>query len=103
MQHSSDAHRARDAAAPSNGSNGHSGGGERGGRLYLWFPVGTAMRKVRTYLRRIDRAFHTAASGALSVDASDGYPDELLSSSRRCSRATRPPTPAVSTRSARAT
>lgn len=71
MEYATDAHRARDAAAPSNG-HGDSG------RLYLWFPVGSALRKVRTYLRRIDREFHTAATGALSVDAPDGYPEELL-------------------------
>lgn len=71
MQQSSDALRARDAAAPRNGQ-------VVVGRLYLWFPVGSAMRKVRTYMRRIDREFHTAATDALSVDASDGYPEELL-------------------------
>src|SRR5579885_22847 len=72
MEHSSDAHRARDAAAPSSGQDA------RGGRLYLWFPVGSALRKVRTYLRRIDRDFHSAASGALSVAAPDGYPEDVL-------------------------
>jgi EAL domain-containing protein (putative c-di-GMP-specific phosphodiesterase class I) len=48
------------------------------GRLYFWFPVGLAERKVRQYLRRTDRAFSATLSGALAVDAPDGYPEELL-------------------------
>jgi EAL domain-containing protein (putative c-di-GMP-specific phosphodiesterase class I) len=48
------------------------------GRLYFWFPVGLAERKVRQYLRRTDRAFSATFSGALAVAAPDGYPEELL-------------------------
>jgi EAL domain-containing protein (putative c-di-GMP-specific phosphodiesterase class I) len=48
------------------------------GRLYLWFPVGLAMRKVRSYLARVDREFVGTPTGALSVDAPDGYPWELV-------------------------
>jgi len=48
------------------------------GRLYLWFPVGLALRKVRTYLRRVDWTVGTAPSGALMVESPNGYPEELL-------------------------
>lgn len=48
------------------------------GRLFLWFPVGLAARTVSHYLRRIDRAFSTTSTGALTVDAPEGYPAELL-------------------------
>jgi EAL domain-containing protein (putative c-di-GMP-specific phosphodiesterase class I) len=36
------------------------------------------MRKVRRYLREIDCTFGTSSTGAMVVDAPDGYPDELL-------------------------
>lgn len=48
------------------------------GRLFLWFPVGLALQKVRRYLRRLDRAVATTPTGALAVDAPEGYPEELL-------------------------
>ena len=48
------------------------------GRLFLWFPVGLALQKVRRYLRRVDRAVCTTATGALTVGAPEGYPEELL-------------------------
>lgn len=48
------------------------------GRLFLWFPVGLALQKVRRYLRRLDRVVCTTATGALTVDAPEGYPEELL-------------------------
>ncbi len=48
------------------------------GRLFLWFPVGLALRKVRRYLVQLDRPFTMTATGALTVDAPEGYPEELL-------------------------
>ena len=48
------------------------------GRLYLWLPVGLALKKVRRYLRRLNSSFLTTTTGALSVDAPKGYPEELL-------------------------
>jgi EAL domain-containing protein (putative c-di-GMP-specific phosphodiesterase class I) len=54
--------------------NGTSGAGQ----LHVWFPVGLAMRKVRTYLRRTDRPFSVTPTGALAVASPDGYPEELL-------------------------
>lgn len=48
------------------------------GRLFLWFPVGLALRKVRRFLRQTDEHFCTVPTGALVVDAPRGYPDELL-------------------------
>ncbi|MEO6877482.1 MAG: EAL domain-containing protein [Gemmatimonadaceae bacterium] len=48
------------------------------GRLFLWFPVGLAVRTVSQYLRRIERPFVTTTTGALTVDAPDGYPAELM-------------------------
>jgi len=48
------------------------------GRLFLWFPVGLAHRKVRQYLRGIERSFTTTLSGALTVDAPEGFPEELV-------------------------
>lgn len=52
--------------------------GEEPGRLFLWFPVGLALRKVKTYLRRTERTFCTTSTGALTVDAPDGFPEELI-------------------------
>ncbi|HTR77856.1 MAG TPA: EAL domain-containing protein [Gemmatimonadaceae bacterium] len=48
------------------------------GRLFLWFPIGLAMRKVRRYLRDTDRVFGTSSTGALVIDGQAGYPDELI-------------------------
>lgn len=48
------------------------------GRIFFWFPVGLAERKVRQYLRRTDRTFSVTFSGALAVDAPEGYPEDLL-------------------------
>jgi EAL domain-containing protein (putative c-di-GMP-specific phosphodiesterase class I) len=48
------------------------------GRLFLWFPVGLALKKVRRYLRQIDAVFTSMASGALVVSASHGYPVDLI-------------------------
>src|SRR5262245_12790317 len=48
------------------------------GRLFLWFPVGLAYRKVRRYLRRIDLTFVSTATGALVVDAHEGFPEQLV-------------------------
>jgi EAL domain-containing protein (putative c-di-GMP-specific phosphodiesterase class I) len=48
------------------------------GRLFLWFPVGLALKKVSRYLRQIERTFMTTFTGALTVDAPEGYPAELL-------------------------
>src|SRR5581483_9551062 len=48
------------------------------GRLYLWFPVGLALRKVRTYLRRTAWAYATTPTGALAVESHAGYPEELI-------------------------
>lgn len=53
-------------------------GASNPGRLYLWFPVGLAYRKVRTYLRRTAWTFDDTPTGALAVDAPFGYPEELL-------------------------
>jgi EAL domain-containing protein (putative c-di-GMP-specific phosphodiesterase class I) len=47
-------------------------------RLFLWFPVGFALRKVRQYLLRTERPFATTFSGALTVQAPDGYPEDLV-------------------------
>lgn len=54
-----------------------AGGGDQG-RLFLWFPVGLALRKVRRYLQRVDRTFCTTSTGALTVDAPEGYPEQLI-------------------------
>ncbi|HEY4130842.1 MAG TPA: EAL domain-containing protein [Gemmatimonadaceae bacterium] len=54
---------------------------ERGpayGRLFVWFPVGLAMQKVRRYLRQLDWSFSTTSTGALTIDAPDGYPQDLV-------------------------
>lgn len=48
------------------------------GRLFFWFPVGWAERKVRQYLRRTDRTFSATFTGALAVDAPDGFPEDLV-------------------------
>ncbi|HEY9225801.1 MAG TPA: hypothetical protein VIP11_04090, partial [Gemmatimonadaceae bacterium] len=48
------------------------------GRLFLWFPVGLALRKVRRFLRRIDQTFTSTPTGALVVDAPSGYPEQLI-------------------------
>jgi hypothetical protein len=48
------------------------------GRLFVWLPVGLALRKVRRYLRQAERSFHNTASGALAIDAPAGYPETLL-------------------------
>jgi EAL domain-containing protein (putative c-di-GMP-specific phosphodiesterase class I) len=48
------------------------------GRLFLWFPVGLAHRKVSHFLRTTERPFTTSVSGALVVGAPDGYPEELV-------------------------
>lgn len=48
------------------------------GRLFLWFPVGLALRKVCRYLRQDDRQFTTTSTGALAVCAAEGYPEDLL-------------------------
>ena len=48
------------------------------GRLFLWFPVGLAVRKVGRYLRQIERTFSTTSTGALTIDSPEGYPVELL-------------------------
>jgi EAL domain-containing protein (putative c-di-GMP-specific phosphodiesterase class I) len=64
-----DVARGRDAAVVSTTSPG---------RLFLWFPVGLALRKVRTYLRRTDWAYSTTTTGALAVASPEGYPESLL-------------------------
>ena len=54
---------------------------ERGpefGRLFVWFPVGLAMQKVRRHLRLQGRAFATTSTGALTVDSPFGYPHDLV-------------------------
>ncbi|HTE46111.1 MAG TPA: EAL domain-containing protein, partial [Gemmatimonadaceae bacterium] len=48
------------------------------GRLFLWLPVGLALRKVRRYLRQVDHLFATTDTGALIVESPEGYPGELL-------------------------
>lgn len=48
------------------------------GRLYLWFPVGLAARKVTRYLRQLDRGFTTTMAGALTIETGDSDPEELL-------------------------
>jgi EAL domain-containing protein (putative c-di-GMP-specific phosphodiesterase class I) len=48
------------------------------GRLFIWFPVGLAVRKVRQYLQFVGRRFVRVPSGAIVVDAPEGYPDQLL-------------------------
>lgn len=48
------------------------------GRLYLWFPVGHALRKVRRYLQHAGRSFIATHTGALAVDAPKGYPEDLI-------------------------
>jgi EAL domain-containing protein (putative c-di-GMP-specific phosphodiesterase class I) len=49
-----------------------------GGTLFLWFPVGLAMRKVRRHLRHAGRVFQVSASGAFAVDAPEGFPRGLV-------------------------
>jgi hypothetical protein len=48
------------------------------GRLYLWFPVELAARRVRQHLAQAGCGFNTTWNGAVAVDAPDGYPDELI-------------------------
>lgn len=48
------------------------------GRLFVWFPVGLALKKVRRYLRQANRPFQSTSSGALAIDAPAGCPEELL-------------------------
>src|SRR5690348_28185 len=48
------------------------------GRLFVWLPVGHALRKVRRYLRQADRLFHNTASGAIAIDAPTGCPEGLV-------------------------
>lgn len=64
-------------AVPNRCDDAPQGAGDRG-RLFLWFPVGLALKKVRRYLQRVDRAFCTTSTGALTVDAPEGYPEELI-------------------------
>ncbi|MEP6492709.1 MAG: EAL domain-containing protein [bacterium] len=65
------------ADVPDAGDTGLSQTGEPG-RLFLWFPVGLALHKVRRYLRQVDRLFATTVSGALTVESPEGYPRDLL-------------------------
>jgi EAL domain-containing protein (putative c-di-GMP-specific phosphodiesterase class I) len=51
---------------------------EAGGRLYLWFPVGLAARRVCQHLAQAGCDFQTTWTGALTVDAPNGYPEELI-------------------------
>ena len=51
---------------------------EAGGRLFLWFPVGLAARRVCQHLAQAGCSFETTWTGAVSVDAPAGYPDELI-------------------------
>lgn len=48
------------------------------GRLFVWLPVGHALRKVRRYLRQANRPFQNTASGAMAIDASAGCPEALV-------------------------
>jgi EAL domain-containing protein (putative c-di-GMP-specific phosphodiesterase class I) len=48
------------------------------GRLFLWFPVGLAARRVCQHLAQAGCVFETTWTGAVSVDAPNGRPDELI-------------------------
>jgi hypothetical protein len=48
------------------------------GRLFLWFPVGLAARRVRQHLAQAGCSFDTTWTGAVTVDALDGYPHDLI-------------------------
>jgi EAL domain-containing protein (putative c-di-GMP-specific phosphodiesterase class I) len=48
------------------------------GRLFLWFPVGLAARRVCQHLAQAGCVFETTWTGAVSVDAPNGYPEELI-------------------------
>lgn len=48
------------------------------GRLFLWFPVGMALRKVRRYMLRTERPFSRTFGGAIVLDAPAGPLEELL-------------------------
>ncbi|MDB4877200.1 MAG: ycgG [Gemmatimonadetes bacterium] len=65
-------------AAPFDGCDDAPSRAGEPGRLFLWFPVGLAVRKVSRFLRQIERTFSTTSTGALTVDAPEGYPQELL-------------------------
>ena len=49
-----------------------------GGRLFLWFPVGLAARRVCQHLAQAGCAFNTTWTGAVTVDAPNGYPHDLI-------------------------
>ena len=67
----------RMAAVPDGCDDAPSRSGEPG-RLFLWFPVGLAVRKISRHLRQIERTFTTTSTGALTINAPEGYPVELL-------------------------
>ncbi|HEY4306289.1 MAG TPA: EAL domain-containing protein [Gemmatimonadaceae bacterium] len=48
------------------------------GQLFLWFPVGLAARRVCQHLAQIGCNFNTTWTGAVTVEAPNGYPDELI-------------------------
>jgi hypothetical protein len=48
------------------------------GRLFLWFPVGLAARRVCQHLAQAGCSFDTTWTGAVMVDAPHGDPDELI-------------------------
>lgn len=48
------------------------------GQLYLWFPVGVAERRVRQYLRQIGRVFQITSTGAMRIEAPNGFPSMLI-------------------------
>lgn len=72
-----DAHSALNSAARGACDDAASCSGQAG-RLFVWFPVGLALAKVRRYLRQAERTFCTTSTGALTVDAPHGYPEDLL-------------------------
>jgi len=52
--------------------------GSPAGRLFLWFPVGLAARRVCQHLLQSGRPFDTSWSGAVVVQAPHGYPEQLV-------------------------
>lgn len=67
------------AGGNSSGTIEHVGfDGTQAGRLFLWFPVGLAARRVCQHLTQGALSFRTTWTGAVVVDARGGYPHELI-------------------------
>jgi hypothetical protein len=48
------------------------------GRLFLWFPVALAARRVCQHLAQAGCAFNTTWTGAVTVDVPHGFPHDLI-------------------------